>query len=39
MEKQKIEKCQGFPLLACLHDLNKSGFFGAPAFVQPIKAI
>jgi len=26
-------------LLACLHDQNKSGFFGRPAFIQPIKAI
>jgi len=25
-------------LLACLHDLNKSGFFGGPAFFQPIRA-
>jgi len=26
-------------LLACLHDQNKSGFFGGPAFIQPIRAI
>jgi len=25
--------------LACLHDQNKSGFFGGPAFIQPIRAI
>jgi len=25
-------------LLACLHDQNKSGFFGGPAFFQPIRA-
>jgi len=24
--------------LACLHDQNKSGFFGGPAFIQPIRA-
>jgi len=24
--------------LACLHDQNKSGFFGGPAFFQPIRA-
>jgi len=23
-------------LLACLHDQNKSGFFGGPVFIQPI---
>jgi len=23
--------------LACLHDQNKSGFFGGPAFFQPIR--
>jgi len=26
-------------LLACLHDHNKSGFLGGPAFIQPIRAI
>jgi len=26
------------PVLACLHDQNKSGFFGGPAFFQPITA-
>jgi len=26
-------------LLACLHDQNKSGIFGRPAFIQPIRAI
>jgi len=26
-------------LLACLHDHNKSGFFGGPAFIQLIRAI
>jgi len=26
-------------LLACLHDQNKSGFFGGPAFIQPIREI
>jgi len=26
-------------LIACLHDQNKSGFFGEPAFIQPIRAI
>jgi len=26
-------------LLACLHDQNKSGFFGGPAFFQPIRAL
>jgi len=26
-------------LLVCLHDQNKSGFFGGPAFIQPIRAI
>jgi len=25
-------------VLACLHDQNKSGFFGGPAFFQPIRA-
>jgi len=25
--------------VACLHDQNKSGFFGWPAFFQPIRAI
>jgi len=25
--------------IACLHDQNKSGFFGWPAFIQPIRAI
>jgi len=25
--------------LACLHDQNKGGFFGGPAFIQPIRAI
>jgi len=25
--------------MACLHDRNKSGFFGGPAFIQPIRAI
>jgi len=25
--------------LACLNDQNKSGFFGGPAFIQPIRAI
>jgi len=25
--------------IACLHDKNKSGFFGGPAFIQPIRAI
>jgi len=24
--------------IACLHDQNKSGFFGEPAFFQPIRA-
>jgi len=26
-------------LLVCLHDHNKSGFFGGPAFMKPIRAI
>jgi len=26
-------------LTACLHGPNKSGFFGGPAFFQPIRAI
>jgi len=26
-------------LLACLHDQNKSGHFGGPAFIQLIRAI
>jgi len=26
-------------LLACFHGQNKSGFFGGPAFIQPIRAI
>jgi len=26
-------------LLACLHDQNKSGFYGGPAFIRPIRAI
>jgi len=26
-------------LLTCLHDQNKSGFFGGPAFIKPIRAI
>jgi len=25
--------------MVCLHNQNKSGFFGGPAFNQPIKAI
>jgi len=25
--------------IACLHDQNKSGFFGEPAFIQPIRTI
>jgi len=25
-------------LIACLHDQNKSGFFGGPAFFQPFRA-
>jgi len=25
--------------IACLHDQNKSDFFGGPAFIQPIRAI
>jgi len=25
-------------MLACSHDQSKSGFFGRPAFFQPIKA-
>jgi len=25
--------------IACLHNQNKSGFFGVPAFIQPIRAI
>jgi len=25
--------------LACLHDQNKSDFFGGPAFIQPIRPI
>jgi len=25
--------------IACLHDQNKSGFYGGPAFIQPIRAI
>jgi len=25
--------------LTCLHDQNKSGFFGGSAFIQPIRAI
>jgi len=25
--------------IACLHDQNKNGFFGGPAFIQPIRAI
>jgi len=27
------------PLIACLHDQNKSGFFGGPAFIQPVRTI
>jgi len=26
-------------ILTCLHDQNKSGFFGKSAFIQPIRAI
>jgi len=26
-------------LIACLQDKNKSGFFGGPAFIQPIRKI
>jgi len=26
-------------LLVCLYDQNKSGFFGGPAFFQPIRAV
>jgi len=25
--------------IASLHDQNKSGFFGGPAFIQPIRAL
>jgi len=25
--------------IACLHDQNKNGFFGGPAFIQPIRTI
>jgi len=25
--------------IACLHDQNKNGFFGGPAFIQLIRAI
>jgi len=25
--------------VACVHDQNKSGFFGGPAFIQPIRAV
>jgi len=27
-----------YSLFKCLHDQNKSGFFGGPAFFQPIRA-
>jgi len=30
---------QAIGLIACLHDQNKSGFFGGPAFIQPIRVI
>jgi len=33
----KISKTQTNPLLVCLHNQNKSGFFGGPAFFQPIR--
>jgi len=26
-------------IIACLHDQNKSGIFGGPAFNQPIRVI
>jgi len=25
-------------LLACLHNQDKSGFFGGPDFIQPVRA-
>jgi len=28
-----------YKILSNLHDQNKSGFFGGPAFIQPIRAI
>jgi len=28
-----------YSLFRCLHDQNKSGFFGGPAFIQPHTAI
>jgi len=33
-----IEREKDIILLACLHDQNKSGFFGRPDFFQPIRA-
>jgi len=38
--KDTISKLAGFiyPHLACLHDQNKSGFFGGQAFFHPIRA-
>jgi len=45
LEKSRPSKKTAFVLivckqtiyLACLHDQNKSGFFGKPAFFQPIR--
>jgi len=33
----KKQQTRAYFKLACLHDQNKSGFFGRPAFIQPIK--
>jgi len=35
----KFQQFKFRPHLACLHDHNISGFFGGPAFIQPIRAI
>jgi len=37
--KKTLNPGPPWPYIACLHDQNKSGFFGGPAFIQPIRAI
>jgi len=37
--EQKVVRKVSFCCKACLHDQNKSGFFGGPAFIQPVRAI
>jgi len=42
LDKENVFFLTGFrrsAYLTCLHDQNESGFFGGPAFKQPIRAI